>query len=87
MNPERYGIPCCAADAVQHVKMVEVGGVVVGLKRLDEVFAEVAALEIRDDTVLGAELILRVREHNYIPPSAEGLYAAALVKEFHSGQR
>jgi len=87
MNPERDGITCCAADALQQARMVEVGGVIVGLKMFDEVFAEVAALENRDDTALGAELVSRVREHNYIPPGAMGLYATAPVKEFHSGQR
>ena len=85
MNPERDGITCCAADSLQQARMVEVGGV--RLKMFDEVFAEVAALENRDDTALGAELVSRVREHNCIPPGAMGLYATAPMKGFHSGQR
>ncbi len=44
-------------------------------------------LEIRDDTALDAELVLMVREHNYIPTSAAGLYAAAPWQKFHADRR
>lgn len=84
MAEKRKNKPCCAADALRQVRRVNVGGTVIGFTMLDAVFAEVAAMGIRDDAALGEELVRRVREHNYIPPGAEALYTAALVGEFRA---
>lgn len=84
MDSRREKIPCCAADALRQIRRIDVGGVATGFTMLDAVFAEVAAMGIGDDAVLGKELLRRVREHNYIPPGAEPLYATALAREFHA---
>ena len=75
-------IPCCAADAVRHVKPVEVNGATVGLSMLDLVFAEVQALGLADDAAVRAELIRRVKVYNYVPPSAAEVYADAVHREY-----
>ncbi len=82
MDSKRMKKPCCAADALRQVRRVDIGGVAVGFTMLDAIFAEVAAIGIGNDAALGEELMRRVREHNYIPPGAEALYAAALAREF-----
>ena len=87
MDSRREKIPCCAANALQQIRRIDVGGVAIGFTMLDAVFAEVAAMGTGDDVALGEELVRRVREHNYIPPGAETLYAVALVREFHADRR
>ena len=87
MDSRREKIPCCAADALRQIRRIDVGGTVIGFTMLDAVFTEVAAMGIGDDTALGKELVRRAREHNYIPPGAETLYATALVREFHADRR
>lgn len=75
-------IPCCAADAVRHVRRVEVNGATVGLGCLDSVFADVRALALADDPTVRAELIRRVKCYNYVPPAAADAYAAAVHREY-----
>ena len=48
MEEKRKNKPCCAADALRQVRRVNVGGTVIGFTMLDAVFAEVAAMEIRN---------------------------------------
>ncbi len=75
-------IPCCAADAVRHVRPVEVNGATVGLDCLDLVFAEVRALGLADDATVRAELLKRVKVYNYVPSAAAEAYAAAVHREY-----
>lgn len=87
MDEKQDKKPCCAADALRQVQRIDVGGVAIGFVMLDAVFAEVAAMEIWNTAALGEELVRRVREHNYIPPGAEAMYAAALIEEFRADER
>ncbi len=75
-------IPCCAADAMQRVKPVDVGGTTVGLAMLDHVFAEVRDPGLTDETAVRAELLKRVKVYNYVPPPAAEAYAAAVHREY-----
>ena len=74
--------PCCAADAMQRVKPVEVNGATVGLSMLDLVFAEVQALGLTDESAVRAELLKRVKVYNYVPASAAEAYAGAVYREY-----
>jgi NAD-dependent dihydropyrimidine dehydrogenase PreA subunit len=63
-------------------RQIIVGRFPAGLKGLDEVFASLYATNTAPTDELGAELVARVREHNYIPASSEAEFAAALVREY-----
>jgi hypothetical protein len=80
-------IPCCSADALQHIKKIDVGGIVVGLSMLDEVIGEVQALNLPDESDVRAELLKRVKLYNYVPKSAEEVYASALLRECRSARK
>ncbi|WP_319580288.1 hypothetical protein [uncultured Methanospirillum sp.] len=54
-------IPLCQADAVRKVRMIEVNGVATGINMLDEIIAEVKAMNISKDTDLRDVLLKRVR--------------------------
>ncbi len=75
-------IPCCAADAMRHVKPVEVNDATVGLAMLDLVFAEVRDLGLTDEAAVRAELLRRVKVYNYVPAPAAEAYADAVHREY-----
>ena len=64
------------------VNMVCVGGQRVSIIGLQTVFEEVKAQGAQSDEQVKDELIARVKKKNYIPPSAQNEYAAALADEF-----
>jgi len=80
-------IPPCAADALQRIRQVEIGGVVVGISMLDHILEEVAAMNILDTRELGFELMRRVKVYNYVPPRVEDQYRVAILKEFNIYQK
>jgi NAD-dependent dihydropyrimidine dehydrogenase PreA subunit len=60
-----------------------VDGSPVGMRQLDETFDELAAAGRNPgDSELAQELLERVGRQNYIPPSAQSVYAAALTREY-----
>lgn len=75
-------VPCCAADAMRRVTLVDVGETTIGLAMLDLVFAEVQRLGLADDAAVRTELIRRVKVYNYVPPPAAEAYAAAVHREY-----
>lgn len=80
-------IPPCAADALQRIRQVEIGGVVVGISMLDRILEEVAAMNIQDIRELGFELMSRVKVYNYVPPRVEDQYRVAILKECNTYQK
>jgi len=80
-------IPPCAADALQRIRQVELGGVVVGIPMLDHILEEVAAMNIQDTRELGFELMRRVKVYNYVPPRVEDQYRVPILKEFNIYQK
>jgi len=74
--------PCCAADALQRIRQVDVGGIVVGISMLDQILPEVREMELPDEKEIGRELLKRVKIYNYIPASAEEKYRIALLEEY-----
>jgi len=66
----------------EDVKMIRVGANRIALIGLEKVFEELKTQGIQDDAHLKTELIQRVKERNYIPPTVEGSYADALLDEY-----
>ena len=70
-------------------KKLNVGGMPVGIRELEEVIAEMAD-EFKDcsDREVGEEMLARLGKVNYIAPPARDEYAAAFLREFrkHLGQ-
>ena len=64
-------------------RQILVGRLPARIQGLDELFAELYKQGRRpDEAGLGAELVERVREHNYIPKAAVEDYTKALLREY-----
>jgi hypothetical protein len=61
---------------------IRVGGRKVGIVGLDDAFKAVAQLSLTDHAVIKDELLTRIRASNYIPSTAEGDYADALLRAY-----
>ncbi len=61
---------------------IVVGRFPTGLKGLDETFEALYEQGQAPADDLGPELVARLRQHNYIPASSEGEFAAALLREY-----
>ncbi len=75
-------IPCCAADAMRRVMAVDVNDATVGLDWLDLVFAGVRDFGLADESAVRAELLKRVKVHNYVPPPAARVCFGAESREY-----
>lgn len=63
-------------------RQIRVGEFSVGLNGLNEIFSALRAEGHAPDTAAIPLLLARVRQHNYIPSSAQEAYAEALLREF-----
>ncbi|WP_292727552.1 hypothetical protein [Methanoculleus sp.] len=84
METKKREKPCCAAEAMRRIRRIEVGGVVVGLAMLDDVFQDVIDRGIAGVTAIGDELVRQIKIYNYIPKEAEPLYRAALLLAYQN---
>ncbi|MFZ5517462.1 MAG: thioredoxin family protein [Candidatus Zhuqueibacterota bacterium] len=57
-----------------------VGNVHIGIAGLNKIIEEVKAMRLSDEAKLQSLLLEKVKVHNYVPPSKENEYAAALLK-------
>ncbi|SHJ36777.1 hypothetical protein [Desulfofundulus thermosubterraneus] len=80
------GRGCCDPRAPRPQKLLVDDGEV-GVLGLDEILEEVSQLLLTDEEELAAELLSRFKARNYVPPSAEKKYAAALVAEYKKHYR
>ncbi len=62
--------------------MLNIGGMLVGIKGLEQIFAEVKALGLADESEIRRELFERVKQHNYVAHNAEDDYRLALWQEY-----
>ncbi len=72
---------CCCWDAVKS-KLVDIGGVKVGMVSLDEIFSEIYGCEMANEEELKRELVKRTTIYNYIPESAKEVYGNSLLREY-----
>ena len=63
-------------------RQIRVGHYTIGMNGLSEIFSALQAEGCEPSATLAPILLARVRQHNYIPASAEELYAEALLREF-----
>ena len=69
------------AEQIKKVTLSD--GLQVGIKNLDSILSEIAQLKLGDSQLLSRELLERVKAGGtYVPSSAEGEYAAALMREY-----
>ena len=74
------GMSSCGDGRIRQVTLGN--GIQVGIENLDAIIDRVAEKQIEDEEALGAALLILVKECNYVPESAEGMYARALVKVY-----
>lgn len=74
----------CAADALQQVRQIMIDEKPVGILRLDETITEVRALGLTQDSDIRAALMQRIAQYNYIPASADDMYAKSVLAEFYA---
>jgi len=75
------GKPCCPSG-VSKVTMVRVGGVVVGLTAIGEIFEKLYEAGKKPENVDRHELVKEVSIYNYIPSGVQNEYAEALLEEY-----
>jgi len=74
----------CAADALQQVRQIMIDEKPVGIVRLDDAITEVRALGLAHDSEIRAALMQRIAQYNYIPASADDIYAKSVLAEFYA---
>lgn len=75
---------CCD----KHIaKVIQIGGIEVGISGLDEAFRDVYRSGIEDDDLLKNELLLKIKAYgNYVTLSREEIYKETLLKEYRNFQ-
>ena len=63
-------------------KRVLIDGKETGIDHLDWIFEEVEKLKITDDAVVTDEIMIRVKQFNYVPTKKAGEYEVALLAEY-----
>jgi hypothetical protein len=74
--------PCCAADALRHIRQIPINGISTGITMLDECIAEVKTQDLKSEPEIRDALLKRVKVYNYIPRNVEDEYARALFEEY-----
>jgi hypothetical protein len=62
------------------------GGIVVGISMLDQIFAEVKDMDLQGRKEIGDKLPKRVKIFTYVPARAEERYRNALMQEYQKSQ-
>ncbi len=66
------------------IRKILVDGTETGIDKLDWILDEVAKLGLSDEAAINAEILVRVRQFNYVPTRKTEAYAAALMKEYRA---
>ncbi len=64
------------------ITMIKIGGVVVGLAAVSDIFKKLYELGKKPQGIDRKELVREVSIYNYIPSEAEKEYAEALIEEY-----
>ena len=74
---------CCdGADAEVTQVAIDDRGFTVGIVGLKQIFEQLHAMGRKPEDGVRDELLATVKTHNYVPPSAEERYKAALLREY-----
>ena len=63
-------------------KQITVNGKDVGINELNEIIAEVKALQLDNDEAITERLLTLTKKHNYVPTSRVKHYGEALLREY-----
>jgi hypothetical protein len=74
--------PCCTAEALRHVRQVDLRGITVGLALPDDTIDEVQGLHRAGKDAIAAKLLNRITIYNSLPQAAETVYRPALFLEY-----
>jgi len=76
-------------QTVMQSRQISIGGNVVGIIDLDEIFAEVKASGVKGDNALKQLIFDKVKIRNYIPAELEDVYREGLFDEYmvYTGQQ
>jgi hypothetical protein len=74
--------PCCAAEALRHIRQIPINGILTGLTMLDESIAEVKEQNPGNESAVREALMKKIKIYNYVPRSVEGAYAQAIMEEY-----
>lgn len=74
--------PCCAADALRHIRQVKIYGIMTGITMLDESIADVRSQNPGSDPEISAALMKKIKVYNYLPKAVEEEYARVLMEEY-----
>ncbi len=64
------------------IRKILVDGKETGIDKLDWILDEVAKLGLSDEAAINAEILVRVKQFNYVPTRKTVAYATALMKEY-----
>jgi len=64
------------------IKKIPIDGKETRIDRLDWILLDVASMNLHDDERITDEIVLRVRQFNYIPTKKMAEYRKALLKEY-----
>jgi hypothetical protein len=81
-KPATEPVSCCASAAAAKLEYLFVGGHRVAIARLSEILEKARSAEPDGEAAVRRELVCLARAGNYIPPSAEKDYEAALFAEY-----
>ena len=74
---------CCGgSDAEVTQVAIDDRGFTIGIIGLKQVFEQLYTMERKPEAGVCDELLAMVKTHNYVPPSAEERYKAALLREY-----
>jgi len=74
---------CCGGrDAEVTQVAMDDRGFTVGIIGLKQVFEQLYAMGRKPEAAVGDELLAMIKIRNYVPPSAEERYKAALLREY-----
>lgn len=75
-------IPCCQADAMRNIRQIPVNGVPTAIVMVDEIIAEIQAMNLSSELQVRETLLQKVKVYNYIPKAAEEAYVKAILEQY-----
>ena len=69
-------VPCCQLDAARKVRKLYIKGEPVGISRLDHIIDNVLSLELHREEEIRNELLVQLKQYNYIPSGRENEYVS-----------
>ena len=79
---ERTQTGACGSAAVDESKKIWIGNSNFGISNWRVIVGEVRALALKDDAKISDELLVRVKNNDFVPKSMEGEYRKVLLEEY-----